>query len=89
MLDSLAKELETDLVLGASTMDYLRTSPAALRHFRSCEKKLKAGDAPVKIWYTSFTELGQFLAEHREDLAKAITGRTYPADQRSPLYPSR
>jgi adenylate cyclase len=89
MLESLAKELETDLVLSASTMDYVRTWPAALRHFRSCEKKLKGGDAPLKIWYTSFTELSQFLAEHREDLAKATTGRTYPADQRSPLYPSR
>jgi adenylate cyclase len=88
-LESVAEELETDLVLAASTMDYVRTWPAALRHFRSSEKKLKGYDAPVKIWYTSFTELSRFLAEHREDLVKATTGRTYPADKRSPLSPCR
>ena len=88
-LESVAKELETDLVLGASTMDYVRAWPAAVRHFRSRETKLKGYDAPAKIWYTSFTELSQFLAEHREDLVKATTGRTYPADRRSPLSPCR
>ncbi|HVP47799.1 MAG TPA: adenylate/guanylate cyclase domain-containing protein [Bryobacteraceae bacterium] len=87
-LESVAKELETDLVLGVSTMDYVRTWPAALRHFRTSERKLQGCDAPVKIWSTSFTELGQFLAEHREGLVKATTGRTYPADKRSPLFPS-
>ena len=51
-LESVAKELETDLVLGASTMDYVRAWPAAVRHFRSSETKLKGYDAPVKIWYT-------------------------------------
>jgi len=88
-LESVAKELETDLVLGASTMDYVRAWPAAVRHFRSSETKLKGYDAPAKIWYTSFAELSQFLAEHREDLVKATTGRTYPADKRSPLSPCR
>jgi adenylate cyclase len=88
-LESVAKDLETDLVLGASTMDYIRAWPAAVRHFRSRETKLKGYDAPVKIWYTSFTELSQFLAEHREDLVKATTGRTYPANRRSPLSPCR
>ncbi len=88
-LESVAKELETDLVLADSTMDYVRTWPAAARHFRSSEMKLKGNDAPVKIWHTSFTELSQFLAAHREDLVKATTGRTYPADKRSPLSPSQ
>ena len=86
-LESVAKELETDLVLADSTMNYVRTWPAAARYFRSSEKKLKGYDAPVKIWHTSFTELTRFLAEHREDLVKATTGRTYPADKRSPLSP--
>jgi adenylate cyclase len=88
-LESAAEKLETDLVLGASTMDYVRAWPAAARHFRSSEMKLKGYDAPVKIWYTSFMELSRFLAEHREDLVKATTGRTYPADKRSPLSPCR
>ena len=88
-LESVAKELETDLVLGASTVEYVRAWPAAVRHFRSCETKLTGCDAPVKIWYSSFTELSRFLAEHREDLVKATTGRTYPADRRSPLNPCR
>jgi adenylate cyclase len=88
-LESVAKELETDLVLGASTMDYLRTWPAAVRHFGSCATKLTGCDAPVKIWYISFRKLSKFLAEHHEDLVKATTGRTYPADRRSPLSPCR
>jgi adenylate cyclase len=84
-LETVAKEMETDLVLGASTMDYIRTWPAAVRHFGSCETKLTGRDTPVKIWYISFRKLSQFLLEHREDLVKATTGRTYPADRRSPL----
>ena len=87
-LESVAKELGADLALGASTMEYVGPWPAAVRHFRSSETTLK-GNAPVKIWHTSFTELSQFLAEHREDLVKATTGRTYPADKRSPLNPCR
>jgi adenylate cyclase len=86
-LESVAKELETDLALGASTMEYVGPWPAAVRHFRSSERTPKGHDAPVKIWYTSFTELSQFLAQHRDDLVKATTGRTYPADKRSPLNP--
>jgi adenylate cyclase len=88
-LEAVAKEMETDLVLGAPTMDYVRTWPAAVRHFRSCETKLTGRDAPVKTWYISFTELSKFLAEHREDLVKATTGRTYPADRQSPLHTRR
>ena len=88
-LESVAKELETDLVLGASTMDYVHPWPGAVRHFRSSETTLDGHDAPVKIWHTSFMELSHFLAEHREDLVKATTGRTYPADKRSPLNPCR
>lgn len=88
-LESVAKELQTDLALGASTMDYVGPWPAAVRRFRSSETTLKGHDAPVKIWYTSFTELSEFLAEHRQDLVKATTGRTYPADKRSPLNPCR
>jgi adenylate cyclase len=88
-LESVAKELETDLALSASTMEYVGPWPAAVRHFRSSETTLKGNDAPVKIWYTAFAELSRFLAEHREDLVKATTGRTYPADKRSPLNPCR
>jgi adenylate cyclase len=89
MLEAVAKEMETDLVLGTSTMNYVRTWPAAVRHFRSCETKLTGCDAPVEIWYISFMELSRFLAEHREDLVKATTDRTYPADGRSPLHTGR
>ena len=88
-LESLAKELEADLALGASTMEYVGPWPAAVRHFRSSEMTLRGHQAPVEIWYTSFPELSAFLAEHREDLVKATTGRTYPADRRSPLNPGR
>jgi len=88
-LESSAKELETDLALGASTMDYGSPWPAAVPYFRPSETTLEGRDAPVKTWHTSFTNLRQFLAEHREDLVKATTGRTYPADKRSPLHPGR
>jgi adenylate cyclase len=67
-LESATKELGTDLVLGASTFDYLRLWPSAVLHFRASEASLKGYDAPVKTWHTSFAELNEFLAQHREAL---------------------
>jgi site-specific DNA recombinase len=45
---SLGQSPEDDLLL------HLRTWPAAVRHFGSCETKLTGCEAPVKIWYISF-----------------------------------
>ncbi|HYM05173.1 MAG TPA: adenylate/guanylate cyclase domain-containing protein [Terriglobales bacterium] len=77
-LESAATELEADVVLGASTFDYVRLWPGAAQHFRSSEMKLPDRDAPVKTWHSLFPELNRFLGDRREDLAKTITGRTIP-----------
>jgi adenylate cyclase len=66
-LESATKELGTDLVLGASTFDYLSLWPSAVTHFRTSEANLKGYDAPVDTWHTSFAELSEFLAQHGQD----------------------
>ena len=62
-LESATKELGTDLVLGASTFDYLRQLPSAATHFRAAEANLKGYDLPVKAWHISFAALSELLAQ--------------------------
>lgn len=62
-LESATKELGTDLVLGASTFDYLRQLPSAATHFRAAEANLKGYDLPAKAWHITFAALGEFLAQ--------------------------
>lgn len=64
-LESATKDLGADLVLGASTFDYLSRWPSAVTHFRSSEANLKGYDAPVKTWHISFASLSDFLAQQR------------------------
>jgi adenylate cyclase len=66
-LESATKELGTDLVLGATTFDYLRGWPSAADYFRTSEAKLKGYDAPVKSWQISFGVLNEFLIEHQDE----------------------
>ncbi|HYM05618.1 MAG TPA: adenylate/guanylate cyclase domain-containing protein [Terriglobales bacterium] len=77
-MKSAAKALETDLVLAIPTFDYLRMW-GAVRHFRSSEATRQGSAAQDKFWSTSFALLSEFLAEHRGELIKTTTGRTYPA----------
>ncbi len=66
-LESASKEIGTDLVLGATTFDYLRLWPPAVTHFRTSEAKLKGYDEPVKTWHISFPALSEFLAQQGKE----------------------
>jgi adenylate cyclase len=77
-MKSAAKALEADLVLAIPAFDYLRMWDA-VRHFRPSEEKKQGCAAQDKFWSTSFALLGEFLAEHRAELIKTTTGRTFPA----------
>ena len=66
-LESATKELGTDLVLGATTFDYLRRWPSAVTHFRASDVSLKGYDTPVKTWHISFAGLSEFLAQQGKD----------------------
>jgi adenylate cyclase len=63
-LESATKDLGTDLVLGASTFNYLRLWPSASTHFHTSEANLKGYDSPVQTWHISFTALSEFLMQH-------------------------
>jgi adenylate cyclase len=62
-LESAAKELGTDLVVGASSFDCLRCLPLAISHFRMSTANLKGYAVPIKTWHTSFAGLSEFLAQ--------------------------
>ncbi|MBZ5593605.1 MAG: adenylate/guanylate cyclase domain-containing protein [Acidobacteriia bacterium] len=66
-LQSAIKELDADLVIGASTFDYLRTWPDWAGHLPSSQENLKGDDASGRTWQISFAALSEFLAHHRED----------------------
>lgn len=72
-LESATKELNTDLVLGAATFDYLCLFPEAVRYFQTSQAQLKGYDAPVKTWHISFGELGEFLLHRHEDRGTIAT----------------
>ena len=77
-LESATKDLNTDLVLGAATFDYLRQWPSAATHFRAAEANLKGYNAPVRTWDTSFAVLSEFLAQHGEDRSTATKSAVRP-----------
>jgi len=79
-LESAGKELNADVVLGASTFAYLRPLAAAAESFRASQTKFEGNDEPVETWHISFSELSKFLAKHREDRGTTI---------RPPLGPRR
>jgi len=62
-LEKATKELATDLVLGQTSFDSLRSLPKVGEYFQAHELKLKGYESPVTGWAISFPQLAGFMQQ--------------------------
>lgn len=74
-LETATKDLQTDVVLGQTTYQYLQLLPMAPKYFHSAEVKLKGYEDPAQIWYASFAQLRSFLDRMENESLLATVGR--------------
>jgi adenylate cyclase len=74
-LETATKDLQTDVVLGQTTYQYLQLLPKAPKCFQSAQVKLKGYDDPAEIWHTSFVQLRSFLDRMENESLLATVGR--------------